>query len=158
MALKTWQFATIMLVALAMAAAVCHFMELPGKMEYDAPLYVMLHRTLYPTFGQTAGIAEALGVISSVVLVWRVRQQRAFRPTLIGAILMVIAHVVFWTIVQPANEMMASWPLEKIPIDWTRWRNQWEYAHASRAVLIIGALAALVISILRDPAASRSKS
>lgn len=46
MALKAWQFATIMLMALAMAAAVCHLMELPAKMTYEARLYVMLHRTL----------------------------------------------------------------------------------------------------------------
>ncbi|WP_412756828.1 hypothetical protein [Legionella bozemanae] len=37
---------------------------------------------------------------------------------------------------------------ETLPHDWTRLRDQWEFAHASRAILQIVALAVLVISIL----------
>ncbi|HHF7368294.1 TPA: hypothetical protein ACPSKY_003451 [Legionella bozemanae] len=37
---------------------------------------------------------------------------------------------------------------ETLPPDWTRLRDQWEFAHASRAILQIIALAALVIPIL----------
>jgi hypothetical protein len=34
--------------------------EIPGKMRYEAPLYVRLHRTLYSMYGKTAGYAEFL--------------------------------------------------------------------------------------------------
>jgi hypothetical protein len=44
-----------MAVAMTMSAAVAHLMELRAKMQYEPPLYVRLHRTLYPTFGKTAG-------------------------------------------------------------------------------------------------------
>jgi hypothetical protein len=33
-------------------------------------------------------------------------------------------------------------------IDWTRLRDQWEFAHASRAILQIVALGAFVLSLL----------
>src|SRR5262245_58824778 len=150
MALKIWQFLTIMLTSVWMASALCHLMELPAKMTYDAPLYVKLHRTLYPMFGRTAGIAEFLAVIAVIGLAWQVRDEPAFfLPTLISAILLVSAHAVFWILVQPANTTMAAWSLDAIPADWTRWRNRWEYSHATRAGLTLVALGALVISLLR---------
>jgi hypothetical protein len=149
--LQIWQFATIMLMAVAVAAAVAHLMELPPKMKFEASLYVMLHRTLYPNFGRFAGIAEFLAVVAVAALAWRVRDERAlFAPTLISALLMAVAHAVFWILVQPANTTMAAWPLDAIPAHWKQWRNRWEYSHAARAVLTFAALAALVVSVVGD--------
>jgi hypothetical protein len=54
-ALNAFRLSSIMTTAMTMSAAVAHLMELPAKMHYEAPLYVRLHRTLYPTFGRTAG-------------------------------------------------------------------------------------------------------
>ena len=138
-----------MLTAFALAAAVAHLMELPGKMTYDARLYVMLHRTLYPTFGQTAGWAEGLALLSIIPLAWRVRNRgAAFPPTLIAAVCQAAAMGVFLAFVQPANVTMAGWPLDAIPPEWTGWRDQWEYGHAARAVLLTVALGALVLSVV----------
>ena len=151
MVLKIWQFATIMLMALAMAAAFCHLLELPAKMNYEARLYVMLHRTLYPNYGRVSGIAEFLATVAVIGLAWRMRgQPGVFEPVLVSAILMVAAHAVFWFLVQPANTTMAAWSLDEIPDEWTQWRNRWEYSHAVRAVLEVSALGALVISVLRE--------
>jgi membrane-bound metal-dependent hydrolase YbcI (DUF457 family) len=153
MTLKIWQFATIMLMAVAMSAAFAHLMEMPAKMTFEQRLYVSLHRTLYPNFGRIAGIAEVLAVIAVVGLTWRLRNQETmFVPLLVSALLMVAAHVIFWILVQPANSTMASWSLDAIPDNWTQWRNRWEYAHAARAVLEFGAFGALVISLLREGA------
>jgi hypothetical protein len=151
MLLKTWRFATIMLTAFALSAALAHLMELPGKMTYDAHLYVLLHRTLYPTFGRTAGWAEGFALISAVGLTWRVRRRGAAFPlTATAAVCQVAAMAVFLVFVQPVNRTMASWPLDAIPSDWAAWRDQWEYGHAARALLQTVALAALVLSVLRE--------
>lgn len=151
MTLRTWRFATIMLTALAMSTAFCHLLELPPKMKFDAPLYVMLHRTLYPNFGRIGGTAEGLAVIAVVALaIWVCRRHGTFALTAVAAACMVLAHAVFWIVVHPANLTMASWPLDAIPAEWPRWRDQWEYGHAARAFLMVGALAALVLSVLCD--------
>jgi hypothetical protein len=151
MLLRTWRFLTIMLAAVALSAALAHLMELPGKMTYDAPLYVLLHRTLYPTFGQTAGWAEALALLAVVGLTLRVRKRGAAFPlTATAATCQAAAMAVFLALVHPANLTMAGWPLDGIPPDWTRWRDQWEYGHAVRAILETVALAALVLSVLRE--------
>lgn len=149
MVFKTWRFITIMLTALALAAAQAHLMELPGKMTYDGRLYVMLHRTLYPMFGYTAGWAEGFALMSVIGLTWAVRKRgAAFRLTLTAAICQIAAMTTFLVFVQPANITMAAWPLDSIPHDWVDWRDQWEYAHAARAVLLMLALAAMVLSVV----------
>ncbi|HYZ84440.1 MAG TPA: hypothetical protein VE621_08555, partial [Bryobacteraceae bacterium] len=74
--LQAWEFTSILSTAMAMSAAVAHLMELPGKMQYEPPLYVRLHRTLYPTFGKTAGYAEAVAVVSTGALAWWMQKRR----------------------------------------------------------------------------------
>jgi hypothetical protein len=158
MALTVWRFATLMLTALAMGGALCHLLELPAKMDFDARLYVMLHRTLYPIFGWTVGVAEGLALITTIVLaIWLRRRREPFGWSAVAAVGMVLAQVVFLAFVHPANFAMAAWPLDAVPADWTRWRDQWEYGHAARAVLMIGALGALTISLLRNRTATADR-
>jgi hypothetical protein len=149
-----WPFSSMMTTAVTMSAAVAHLMELPAKMRYEPRLYVRLHRTLYPTFGKTAGISEIASVLTTGALALWMRKQhsKAFPLTAAAAGCLAAAHGTFWAVVQPANRTMASWPLDNIPPDWTRWRDQWEYAHAVRAVLITGALGALAASALKKNA------
>jgi hypothetical protein len=149
-ALKVWRFSSVMLTAVAMAAAVAHLMELAPKLTYEPSLYVKLHRTLYPPFGRIAGPAEALAVASSVTLAWWTRKHRprAFPLTAAAAGCLAVAHGVFWAVVQPANVEMLRWPLDAIAPDWTMWRDRWEYGHAVRAGLLTVALGALTWSLL----------
>jgi Domain of unknown function (DUF1772) len=125
---------------------------LPAKMGFEESLYVRLHRTLYPNFGRIGGIAEILAVITTGGLAYWLRRRRpkAFPLTGSAAGCLAAAHGAFWVLVSPANSTMASWPLDSIPSDWTRWRDQWEYTHAVRAFLVMGALGMLVFSVLRE--------
>lgn len=68
--MRVWRFVSIMSSAVSMSAAFAHLMELPAKMKYEPSLYVRLHRTLYPTYGKTAGIAEILSVLTTLGLAW----------------------------------------------------------------------------------------
>ena len=143
-----WRF-SVMSTAGTMTAAVAHLMELPAKMRYEPSLWVRLHRTLYPTFGRTAGPAEAAAVISTSLLAWRARRERpeTFRSTAVAAVCLGAAHALFWGVVQPVNVEVSRWPLDEIPRDWKKRRNRWEYGHAIRAGLVTVALGALVASM-----------
>ena len=140
---QSWKFASIISTAISMSAALAHLMELPGKMKYERELYVRLHRTLYPTFGRTAGYAEALSVLSTGALAWwtRKRHQLAAPLTSAEAGCLAAAHGIFWVLVAPVNSTMVCWDLDAIPPDWQKWRNRWEYSYATRAVLVTGRLA-----------------
>jgi len=151
-ALNAWRFSCIMSTAMTMSAAVAHLMELPAKRQYEPPLYVRLHRTLYPNFGRTAGPAEGLALLATCALAWWTRERRpgAFPLTAAAAGCLTAAHGIFWGVVQPVNVEMAQWPLDAIPRDWTAWGDRWEYGHAVRAGLVTGALAALTLSLVTD--------
>jgi Domain of unknown function (DUF1772) len=147
-----WRFTSMMSTAMTMTAAVAHLMEMPAKMRYEPRLYVRLHRTLYPTFGRTAGPAEPLAVAATGTLAWLTRRRNpaSFRLTAAAAGCLAAAHGIFWGVVQPANVVMSRWPLDAIPGDWRRWRDRWEYGHAVRAGLATAALGALTWSLLEQ--------
>ncbi len=161
-AIRVLGFSSIMSTALAMTAAVAHLMELAAKRRYEPALYVRLHRTLYWNFGRIAGPAEALAVLTTGVLAWWRRRHNptAFSPTAAAAGCLTVAHGTFWAIVSPVNAEMVRWPLDAIPGDWTMARDRWEYGHAARACLLIGALGALVwsnVDQLSDSAARQQQ-
>jgi hypothetical protein len=145
------RFLTIMLTALSMSAAFAHLLEMPAKLAYGGALWLDLLQTLYPMFGKVSGVCEIGAVVAAAVLVVAVRKRRrAFPWTLLAASCLAAAHAIFWIWVSPVNAALVPLSPETLPPDWERLRDQWEFAHASRAVLQIVALAALVISILRE--------
>jgi hypothetical protein len=152
MGLRALRFSAIMMTSVSLSAALAHAMELPFKMQYEPELYVRLHRTLYWNFGRVGGTAEILALLGTGGLAaWTIRKRPAAFPlTVLAAGCLAAAHGAFWVLVEPANRTMASWPLDEIPAGWTSWRNQWEYTHAARAALVLGALGALVASVLRE--------
>lgn len=156
--MKTLRFLTLMLTALSMGAAFAHLLEMPAKLNYDGALWLHLLQTLYPAFGRIAGVCEIVAVVGSLALVIAVRKRPlAFRWTLFGALCLVATHAIFWVWVAPVNAMMAPLTPETLPADWARLRDQWEFAHAARAVLQIIALAALISSMLAELPASHAR-
>jgi len=151
MFVRIWRFVTLMFVALSMAMAFAHLLQMPPRMRFDGPLW--LHsQQLFEYFGPPVGaILESGAWISAVILCILVSRRRAaFRWTLAAALLVVSAHVLWWWYVNPANQQIAQWTPETLPADWKAWRAQWEYTHAARAILQIVGFAALVISVLLE--------
>ena len=56
------------------------------------------------------------------------------------------AHVLaaFLLVVRPVNQAFAAWTPQTLPMDWPRYRLQWELGHAGRAVLGAISLASLI--------------
>lgn len=150
MFLRTWRFITIILAALTMAMAFCHTLELPAKMNYDASLWTTIQQSLYWGFGHIGGYIEAATVfVATPILTFLVRQRRpAFGWTLAGTVFLLLAFVVFLLFTEPMNREIFQWTPQSVPADWTRVRNQWEYSHATRFVLQLIGLGALLISVL----------
>jgi len=150
--LRRWRFLTLLLVSLSMGMAFGHALELVPKMDYDAILYLTLHRTLYLLFGAPVGAAIEVGaVLGSIGLTVLARGHRAaWAFTVAGAACMVIAHVMWWVWVNPANGALAQMALDAAAPAWLHWRNQWEYTHLARFVLQFGGFAMLLLSVLAD--------
>ena len=154
MFLRIWRFVTLMLTALSVGMALCHLMEMPARLNYAPALWSRVTNIegTYRLFGPPIGASIEGGALSTaVVLSIFVRKRRpAFTLTLFGAACMAAAQVAWWLFVFPVNSRMVHRTPESLPADFTKLRDQWEYAHAARTILQIVGLGALVLSALAE--------
>ena len=161
--LASTQIVTLMLVALAMATAVAHALELPGKMRLPRDTYLAVQRIYYPGFLIGGGLGEFAGMLGTVALLFMTPSGSiAFWLTLAACILMLLMHLVFWIFTQPVNrfwlrdQRMATAGAKFFGVraskesdtrEWTALRDQWEYSHLTRAILSFTAVAFLAAAI-----------
>lgn len=153
MLIRSWRFVTLILMALLMGTTFCHVLEMPAKMQYDASLYLTLHRTLYMAFGwpNIGAFIELGAILAAAVLVFLVRKRRpAFSLTLVGALCLVTGLAVYFAFIEPANAAMKSMAIGAAPVDWTGWRDQWEYGHAAHFALHLLGFSALALSLILE--------
>jgi energy-coupling factor transporter transmembrane protein EcfT len=136
-----------------------HLLELPQRMQFDQQLWVRVTvvENVYKLFGSVGAAFEILAILTAIVLTFFVRRRGStFYWTLGGAILLVLAFVSWITFVAPMNAEFARWLTDGVPIDWMRYRDQWEYVHAANALIKIIGLSLLVISVLVETPKQRS--
>lgn len=158
MFLRIWRFITIILAALLLGTTFAHVLELPSKMSYEASLYMTLNRPggLYQAFGTIGAVIEATAILSAIVLSFLVRKHRpAFQWTLLTTVCLTVALIIWFIFIAPVNAEISTWTPNSIPADWTRWRNQWEYTHATRFVIHLIGFSALLISVLNETSTNR---
>jgi hypothetical protein len=68
--LDVLQVMSVVLVAVAMAPALAHLLELPGKLRLSRETYLAVQPIYYPGFTISAGIGETAGPISTAVLLF----------------------------------------------------------------------------------------
>ncbi len=149
--IKTWQFITLMLASFSLSITMTHLLELPQRMKFDQQLWVKVTvvENVYKLFGTVGAVFEIAAILTAIVLAFLVRDRGSnFYWTLGGAILLVLAFVSWILFVAPMNAEFAKWLTNPIPVDWTRYRDQWEYAHAVNAFIKILGLSSLTISVL----------
>jgi hypothetical protein len=128
-----------------------HLLELPQRMQFDQQLWVRVTviENVYKLFGSVGAVFEITAILTAIVLTFLVRRRGStLYWTLGGAILLVLAFVSWIMLVAPMNAEFARWLTDGVPADWTRYRDQWEYAHAVNAFIKIIGLSLLVIFVL----------
>jgi hypothetical protein len=163
------QVLTVILVVLAMAPALAHALELPGKMRLTKDAYLAMQPIYYPGFTIAGGLGEAGGMISTIILLALTPLGSAdFWLTLVALLGLIGMQAVYWLFTHPVNKFWlqgeklsgfsssffsfasASRPgrqSETHPVDWTDLRDRWEYSHVVRAGLSAVSFIALVIAI-----------
>jgi hypothetical protein len=151
--LPTLQVLAILLVATAMALALAHALELPGKTRLAKEAYFGTQAIYYPGF-TIGGISEPAALIAILVLLIVTPTDIAeFWLTLAAFIAMLAMHAAYWLLTHPVNNFWvqgfqpgrlgASFfgfdPLRRSTDagnpEWTALRDRWEFSHVARAVL-----------------------
>jgi hypothetical protein len=154
--LKTARFVTLLLTGLSAGVAFAHLLELPNKMALSAQDYLLVQQHIYEGFGRVLGVVEPVALLTAIVIAVLVRKRRVpFLLTLFAVACLTIALVVWQLYNGPVNDAVALWTAATMPSDWMTYRDRWEYAHATRAVLYTVGFGALILSVLTDTQASR---
>jgi hypothetical protein len=155
----------VLLAAVAMALALAHALEMPGKLRLSREDYLVVQPIYYPgfTFG---GIAEPLGLLATALLLFLTPAgSREFWLILIALLGLVAMQAVYWVVTHPINrfwlrdeglggagaDFFAFDPTRRAGAgddEWTALRNRWEYSHVARALLGIVSLLALVVALV----------
>lgn len=160
------QVLTVLLVAVAMALALAHALELPGKLRLTKDAYLAMQPIYYPGF-TIGGIAEPVGIVATLGLVLLAPAGSTAFWLALGALAALLAmHAAYWLLTHPVNNFWLKGfelkgagagffsfdPLRRNagsqPLDWTALRDRWEYSHVMRAGLALLALTLLVTSIV----------
>jgi len=161
------QVFAVILAAVAMAPAVAHLLEFPGKMRLGKDAYFAVQRIYYPGF-TIAGISEPLAIAATAALL-------AFTPSQSSAFWLIVAALlglaamqsVYWVVTHKVNKqwlkddhlgaagerffsVQSAKTAESGTEQWQALRNRWEYSHAARATLAFVSFTFLVISIVSE--------
>src|SRR5947207_1050762 len=102
---QTVEIVSILLVALAMAPALAHLLEFPGKSRLTKDAYLTVQPIYYPGFTIAGGIGEVGGLISVITILLLTPQSApAFWLRLMALAAMLGMQVVFWLFTQPVNK------------------------------------------------------
>jgi hypothetical protein len=162
------QIISIMLVTLALAPALAHVLEFPGKSRLSRDAYITVQPIYYPGFTVAGGIGEVGGLISVIILLLLTpRETLAFWLTLLALLGLLGMQIVFWLFTQPVNKFwLQSTALGNFgaaffevgsagrgfgqshddPEDWRKMRDRWEYSHIVRAGLAAFSFLSLVVA------------
>lgn len=159
---------SVLLVAVAMALALAHALEFPGKRRLSREAYLAVQPIYYPGF-TIGGLAEPLGLLATLALLLLTpRGGTDFWLTLAALLGLVGMQAVYWLVTHPVNKVwlrgealqgvgagffaldpaQRSRPAtEARPADWTALRDRWEGSPVARAALALASLVALVVAV-----------
>lgn len=162
----TLQVLAVVLVSVAMALALAHALELPGKLRLSKEAYLGMQPIYYPGFTMGGMVGEAGGLLAALVLVVMTpADTTAFRLTLGAFVALLTMHTTYWLLTHPVNNFwlkdfklqgaggrfFSFDPLQRAgdagKQDWTALRNRWEWSHVLRAALGLISLTLLATAI-----------
>jgi hypothetical protein len=157
---------SILLVALAMAPALAHLLEFPGKRRLTKDAYLTVQPIYYPGFTIAGGIGEVGGMLAVLAMLLLTREGTpTFWLRLVALAAMFSMQVIFWLFTQPVNKAwlettsLGSFSAAFFdvrsgthrvrpddPDGWKEMRDRWEYSHIVRAALATLSFLLLVVA------------
>lgn len=151
MLLKTVRFVSLVCAALALGLTLTHDLEIPGKRILNGPDWLAVQQTFYGGFAIVGGVAEILGLISTVILLFLHRGQRgAFVLTLVATLSFAGMLALFAFGNNPLNKQIMTWTPQTMPANWRDYRDAWDTFHAASSACAVLAFTTLLIATLRD--------
>jgi hypothetical protein len=142
---KVVRFFSAILTALMLGAGLAHLYSLPSKMKLSREDYLVVQK-IYAGWSWLGIILVSALVCTLVAAAMLYNRPKALILTIVALLLLGASLVVFFQYTDPVNQETANWTTA--PANWQPLRNRWEYSYAVNAGLYLGAMAALIASML----------
>lgn len=140
-------FASLLVFGLTLG----HVLQSPGSRALDPMAWLQVQHTFYGGFAIVGGAAEIVGVLATAAeAIARRRDPRTALAPAVAAGCLLGTLLSYWFGNRPVNAAVAAWTPSTLPVDWTRYRDTWETAHAISAVLSGIATVVLLVTTLRS--------
>lgn len=157
MTLTIVRFIALFLAAVGFGLTLAHVLEAPGERALTGAAWLAVQHNYYGGFAIAGGIAEVVGLIATLVILYLVRHRRALALWTLVAALGPLAMLIFYFIGNaPLNAQIASWTAATLPSGWEQTREAWSNWHTASAVAACVWLVILLITTLRDTRAKDS--
>jgi MFS family permease len=159
MFIRAWRFITLMLTSLSLSLSMAQLLELLQRMQFDQQLWVRVTilENVYKLFVSVGAVFGITAILTTLVMAFLVRRRGStFYWALGRAIFLVLAVVIWIMFIAPMNAEFAQWLTNPVPTDWTRYSDQWEYAHEVNALIKMIGLILLVVSVLVETPKKRA--
>ncbi len=136
---------TIFFCVVTLSALMTHLLELRVKINLSKSNYQIV-QTIY-TGWQWLGIFEIGAII--LTLLWSLMERKKkniFGYVLSAFICFLISIIIFFLFTFPTNQETVNWT--SLPSNWQDLRTEWEYSHATRALLNLTGFMLLIVAIL----------
>ncbi|ACP23014.1 hypothetical protein NGR_b15630 (plasmid) [Sinorhizobium fredii NGR234] len=145
-------FASLVLTALSLGPSFAHVLEAPPRLSVWSPELwreATVFNGQFALFAKVGAPLDVGSILMASVLAYLVANERpAFWFALAGAGLLTAGLAAWFTIVAPANAIVATWKPEFIPPDFDAVRLRWEIGHMVVAAAKLTAFAFLCASAL----------
>ena len=144
---------TLLICSMSFALSFAHLMELSARMSWSQDLWVQTTVTggLYRMFEMPGALIAMGAVLLSAILAFVRRSTSEAAWCIAGAVLFAVGLAVWFAFVAPMNKHLAEWRSTGVVTNFGAVRAQWEYAHATIAVLLFAGLASLTRAALLMP-------
>jgi hypothetical protein len=146
------RFCSVLFVALTLAPALAHLLELPHKIQLPRDEYFVVQQ-IYRGWSLLGVVILAALVSTALLAIVNRHDRRALAWSLVALLALAAAHALFWIFTFPTNQATDNWT--KQPENWEALRARWEYSHAAGAALDLVALVAVIVAALSPPAQRR---
>jgi hypothetical protein len=139
------EFLSIFLLGLVTGVSFSHLLQRGPKATLSGAQFLAVQQVLLRNYGPAIGgleVAALLSTLAVAIFTW----QKPVVPFLaILACGCVVLMVTIWAVwINPINKLVNSWTPERLPTNWTDFRDRWHFLHTVRLFLSVVAFSAAI--------------
>jgi hypothetical protein len=139
------QFPSIFLLGLTTGVSFSHLLQRGPKATLSGAQFLAVRKVLLRNYGAAIGgleVAALLSTLAITVLTWREPVVPLLAILASGCVALMVTIWAAW--INPINKLVNSWTPERLPANWTDFRDRWHALHTVRLVLSAVAFSAAI--------------